>query len=193
MKNFLRLIVVLVPFFAVAQNSCALPASTWYPSLQVVDVNGVKCIAQNNNTKTLVWTFGIWCEPCRLHYKNAYTFATENKLGFYVLLIENHTADNRRISSAIQFLRDKYPEVKILIADNKYGTKPARKNKNFLTEITPSNFENIDDMSKYILINNEGSVEMVTNYNDFEGDNWQDDSGIIKRRLLPLVNKSFAN
>ncbi len=69
-------------------------------------------------------------------------------------------------------------------------SKSSKKNKNFIKEITPSKFENIDDWSKYILIDNNGEVIMVTNYKDAENDDWRDDSGLRERKLLPLVKNS---
>ena len=45
----------------------------------------------------------------------------------------------------------------------------SEKYENFLTEITPLAFENIPDMSKYIVLNQNGDVIFVSNYKDSEG------------------------
>ncbi len=49
---------------------------------------------------------------------------------------------------------------------NIYGKKQRKRYKNFLTEITPKKFKNINDMSKYILLDKSGNVLMVTSYKD---------------------------
>ena len=47
--------------------------------------------------------------------------------------------------------------------------------------------ENIDDYSKYILLNKDGKVLMVTNFKDNKGDDWRDDTKMVKKKLLPLL------
>jgi len=67
-----------------------------------------------------------------------------------------------------------------------------KRNKLFLTEITPACFENIYDLSKYMVIDIKGTVRMVTNYKDSEecdGPNWKDDSGLILKKVVPILSK----
>jgi hypothetical protein len=47
-----------------------------------------------------------------------------------------------------------------------YCKKENKKYKKFLTEITPDEFNNINGKSKYILLDNQGKVLMVTSYKD---------------------------
>ena len=58
----------------------------------------------------------------------------------------------------------------------------------FLAEITPPEFENINDMSKYIIIDKKGKVLMVTNWKDNRDYDWEDDSNMIKERIIPILN-----
>ncbi len=188
MSKFITIsLLILFSMHINGQQICNLTQSQNYENLYTIDAQKIKCLAMTNENKSLFYTFGIWCEPCRLHFKNAISFAKQYNLNFYVILIENDSKNNAKISSAINFLKEYDENLRILLVDNSYGSKPSKKNKNFLTDITPSTFENIDDMSKYILINNQGIIEAITNYKDFEGDDWHDDSGIISRKLLPLV------
>ena len=103
----------------------------------------------------------------------------------YVVLLEKE--DDKYIAQAVQYLKEVDKDIKILVLkDAVYGTKRTRKNKKFVTEITPSQFENIDDYSKFILYDKEGKVIMVTNWKDYN-DNWKDEESMIKRRILPLL------
>lgn len=188
-----KLIVTLFSFFllsinVLAQKECDIENSVNYKDLKVVNAEKVKCLAKQNERQSLFWSFGIWCAPCKLHSDNAFKFAKEHNLNFYVILIEDDKSNNSQIERAVNYLKAKDEDVKILLLSNEYSSRPRVKYKKFVTEITPSQFENIPGMSKYILVNNEGVVQMVTNYKDYAGDDWRDDSGLQKRRLLPLIN-----
>ncbi|MFZ1527850.1 MAG: hypothetical protein WAT19_03810 [Ferruginibacter sp.] len=62
------------------------------------------------------------------------------------------------------------------------------KYKKFLKELTPPQFENIDDMSKYIIIDRNEKVLMITNWKNNRKNDWKDDSEMIKSRILPVLN-----
>lgn len=187
----MRILLFLFIFslYQAQQKDCRIEPSIAYRNINVIDVGKMKCLAQQSENKTLFFTFGIWCEPCRLHIDDALKFAKEYHLNFYIILLDVNKPNNKYIEKAVSFLQNKEENIKILIVDDKYGNKIKRRNQNFVTEISLPNFENINDFSKYILINTKGEIEMVTNYKDKENDDWQDDSGIIKRKLLPLMNK----
>lgn len=169
-----------------AQENCNLKKST-YNDIYAIDTNDVKCIAKNSTTKnTLFFTFGIWCEPCVLHLPNAIKFAEENNLNFYVLLVE--AENDIKTTQAINYLKRIKKDINIaIVKDENYGNKRSKKNKKFVTEITPKELENIDDYSKYILLNKEGEVLMVTNWKDNRGNDWRDDKEMVKKRILPLL------
>lgn len=83
-----------------------------------------------------------------------------------------------------------YPNAKILVIKDMESKGKSKKYKDFLKKITPVQFENIDDMSKYIVLNKEGVVQLVTNYKDSEKDpDWKDDKPMVKRIVLPLLEK----
>ncbi|MDR7795372.1 hypothetical protein D1Z98_09270 [Riemerella anatipestifer] len=186
-KIIISFIFVLCFANLFSQDTCQIRTSPHYQNLKIINAEKVKCIAQNRPRPSLFFTFGIWCYPCRLHAKGAYDFAKEHNLNFYVVLIENDKEKNYRILKAIDFWENIDKNINILLVSNEYSSRPRAKNKKFLTEITPTEFENIDDMSKYILVNNSGKVEMVTSYKDFGEDDWRDDSGILARKILPLI------
>jgi len=77
----------------------------------------------------------------------------------------------------------------LVIRDLDKGGK-SRKYKDFLTKITPPQFENIDSMSKFIVLNKAGDVQLVTSYKDKEDDpDWKDPRPMIKRLILPLLEE----
>jgi len=170
----------------VAQEKCNLKKSI-YNDIYAIDAGDINCIAKNSTKKnTLFFTFGIWCEPCRLHLPNGIKFAEENDLDFYVLLVENE--NDEKTKQAVDYLKKIQNNIKVVVLkDDIYGLKRNKKNKKFVAEITPKEFENIDDYSKYILVNKDGKVKMVTNWKDNKGNNWRDDTEMVKRRILPLL------
>lgn len=186
MKQKIVVISLFMSFLLVAQEKCNLKKSI-YNDIYAIDTNDINCMAKNSNKKnTLFFTFGIWCEPCRLHLPNAIKFAKEHDLEFYVLLVE---AENDEMTKqAIDYLKKIKDDINVVVLkDEIYGVKRRKKNKKFVTEITPKEFENIDDYSKYILVNKEGKVVMVTNWKDNKGNDWRDDTEMVKKKILPLL------
>lgn len=154
-----------------------------------VDAASIKQIAKDSPKKnTLFYTFGIWCEPCRLHLPTAIKLAKDHDLDFYVIIVDSQTSD--RVAPAVSFLKEQDKDIKIaILSDATYGEKTKKRNTKFVKEITPPQFENIDDFSKYILLNQQGEVIMVTNYKDNEGNDWRDDSKMVQQRIVPLLKK----
>ena len=186
MKQSITYFIILLSLTSYSQRNCNLQLSK-NNDIYAVDVTEMKCIAQNSDKKnTLFFTFGIWCEPCRLHLPNAIKFAAENNVDFYVVLVEAET--DGLAKQAIDYLKKIKSDINILILkDEIYGLKRSKKNKKFVTEITPKELENIADYSKYILINNTGKVLMVTNWKDNQENDWTDDTKMVKKRIAPLL------
>ena len=186
-------ILFLISSTAIAQkDSCYLKFDSNL-KLNIVDSNDVKCISKNNlNEKTLIYSFGIWCKPCILHLKNAYKLSVKYNVELYVLLIDE--LNNSYMIKGVNYLRKLYPDIKILALDDyKYGIKRNKKYKSFLKEITPKKFKNIDDMSKYILLDHNANVLMVTNWKDNKKNDWQDDSKMLESKIIPLLSKRNEN
>lgn len=186
MKTLLLFFGLLLNFAANSQESCNLKKSI-FNEIFAIDSADIKCIAQSSTKKnTLFFTFGIWCAPCRLHLPNAIKTAEDNDLDFYVILVD--AENDSRTTQAINYLREIKDNINIVILkDEVYGVKRSKKNKKFVTEITPAEFENIEDYSKYILLNKTGKVIMVTNWKDNKDNDWRDDTEMIKKRILPLL------
>ena len=184
----------LVAFFAIisslvshAQDNCNLKNSAANPIL-AVDTADIKCISQNSaKPKTLFFTFGIWCSPCRAHLPGAIKLAADRDLDFYVLLLEKE--DDQKTADAIVYLRNLKPDIKIaILKDSVYGEKRTKKNKKFVAEITPKEFEVIDDYSKYILLDQQGQVLLVTNWKDNrDSKDWRDDSA-VHQKIISLLS-----
>ncbi|MFD2603788.1 hypothetical protein [Flavobacterium suzhouense] len=81
---------------------------------------------------------------------------------------------------------DKTTKVAVL-SNETYGIKTKKRNRQFVTEMTPPQFENIDDFSKYIVINKLGEVIMVTTWKDNKGNDWHDDSKMVQEKIVPLL------
>ncbi|MEN2400944.1 hypothetical protein GKZ90_0014255 [Flavobacterium sp. MC2016-06] len=186
MKNRILFFILLFTFLSNAQENCNLQFSK-KDEIYAIDTKDLKCIAENSKTKnTIFFTFGVWCKPCRLHLPNAIQFSIENNIDLYILLVE--AEGDEKTKEAIKYLKGIKEDIKIVILkDELYGTKRSEKNKKFVTEITPKDFENIDDYSKYILLNNKGEILMVTNWKDNNGNDWRDDSKMIQKKILPLL------
>ena len=186
MKKIITLLILLLTIYSYAQQT-ATDSIHEKVNIVAVDANSIVTAAKKSDKKnTLFFTFGIWCEPCRLHLPDAIKLAKEHDLNFYVLLVDSKESEDR-IKMAVSFIKEIDKDVKIAILnDEVYGTKLKKRNKKFLTEITPPQFENIDDFSKYILLDNTGKVIMVTNYKDNDGD-WRNDSKIVEKKILPLL------
>ncbi|KOS04843.1 hypothetical protein AM493_01375 [Flavobacterium akiainvivens] len=143
-------------------------------------------MAQTSGKKnTLFYTFGIWCEPCRLHLPTAIKLAKDYDLEFYVLLVDSETS--AKTPRAVEYLQKQDKDLKIaILKDAVYGEKTQKRNTKFVTEVTPPEFEMVDDYSKYILLNNQGKVIMVTNWQDNPG-SWEDDSDMVEIKIVPLL------
>jgi hypothetical protein len=42
-------------------------------------------------------------------------------------------------------------------------------------------------MSKYLVFNKTGEIEMITTWKDNRKYNWKDDSNMIKNKIIPLI------
>jgi|TARA_R100000306_G_C4359627_1_gene134624 thiol-disulfide isomerase/thioredoxin len=171
-----------------AQNICELNKSKSNLIFKV-DADDIICLAKKSNKeKILVYTFGTWCAPCLKHLPNAIGLAKNYDLDFYVLLIDKE--NSQREFDAIEYLNQIQEknnlEINRVILKDSNG-RPNKKYKLFLDKITPNQFENINDMSKYILIDNLGNVLMVTNWKDNRENNWEDDSKMIEKKIIPLL------
>ena len=157
-----------------------------------VDKSDILCIAQTSEKKyTIIYTFAIWCSSCIKHLEYAIELEKAFNVQVYILLIDPEKS--KPAYSAINFINKKYPDSKILILkDSVYGSQMRKKNKSFLTEITPPTFENTLDLSKYIVIDQSGSVLMITNYKDrdsLNGENRNDDTGLINYKIIPIIKR----
>jgi len=191
-SNFFKSTLAIFLFFVQAYSfsqeasNCNLTQSN--PNAVVsVDASDFKCIAKNTKKdKLVVYTFGLWCKPCIAHLDNAISLEENYNIEFYVLLVDNES-ENELIKKTIEFLRKKKQDINIVILKDEYGKRRNQKYKKFLKEMTPDSFKNIAGMSKYIVYNNEGEVVMVTTWKDREGDDWKDDSSVIKNKVIPLL------
>jgi len=186
MKRFLILCAFAYSVCACAQQPAEIKSTRAKVNIMTVDSNDVYKLAQQSGKKnTLFYTFGIWCEPCRLHLPTAIKLAKEYDLEFYVLLVDPQNSD--KITKAVDYLLKIDKDIKIaVLKDAVYGDKRQERNTKFVTEVTPPQFEMIDDYSKYILLNNTGKVIMVTNWQD-NPDTWEDDSDMVKIKIVPLL------
>lgn len=188
MKRFLLLCAFAFSACTNAQQADDTKTTADKVHLLSVDSNDIYKLAQTSGKKnTLFYTFGIWCEPCRLHLPTAIKLAKDHDLEFYVLLVDPQNSD--KITRATDYLQKMDKDIKIaVLKDAVYGDKTQKRNTKFVAEITPSKFEMIDDYSKYILLNGKGEVIMVTNWQDNPG-SWEDDSDMVEIKIVPLLKE----
>jgi thiol-disulfide isomerase/thioredoxin len=186
LKLILLFLISLFPNSVFSQSHCDTSKS-FYNYISAANYEDVICLSKKSaKEKILFYSFGIWCTPCRAHLPNAIKLSKEHDLDFYVLLIDKE--NSYQTNKAINYLRNIDSSIKILVLkDVTYGSNVGKKYKKFLSQITPKKFENIDDMSKYIILNRQGEVLMVTNWKDNRENNWGDDSEMIKKRILPVL------
>lgn len=151
------------------------------------NISDLKILATNTKYKNLIiYTFSNSCSPCIYHLQNAIDFSTANNLDLYILLVEDKID---RIQNSIAYLRKKKRDVKILLIKTDNKNSLNHNYKKILKELTPTQFENLNDLSKYIVFNKLGEVIMVTNWKDNKKNDWRSDSTITKEKILPILNK----
>ncbi len=192
MRWFFPLLLFCGTLQAQVQDVCRITLN--HQNLQIVDYEKVKCLAMNSQkSKTIVYTFGIWCQPCIYHLPQALALEQEYDVDVYVLIVDPE--NTQFITRALVFFKEfdaKYQQkTKLLLLEDVEGKKSrSKKYKSFLAQITPSHFENINDMSKYIVLNKKGETVLVTNYKDSKQDvDWTDDRPMLKRLVIPLLQE----
>ena len=191
LKNIFFYVCLLAYTGSYSQNElCNLDNKKNNP-IYSVSTDDIRCLAINTpKDNLLLFTFGMWCSPCIAHLPNALKLAKDYNLDLYVLLIDEEDKTDL-LGKTSEFLKEKDPNIKIAILTDQYGGKRNKKYKKFLKEITPRNFENINDMSKYIIFDKEGNVIMITSWKDNKDNEWKDDSKMIKKTIIPvLTNKN---
>jgi len=185
-KNITVLLFFISTLVHSQSDSCGVSKNS--DNLYEINKNDIICLSKKSNKVTLIYSFGIWCKPCIAHLPNVIKLKENFDLNLYILLIEKKESKNIKI--AIDYLKKQSEDIKIIFLKDEYGSNKSRSYKKFLTDITPPDFENINDMSKYILINKEGKVIMVTNYKDnIDSKDWRDDSKMIEKKIIPLLQK----
>jgi hypothetical protein len=117
-----------------------------------------------------------------------------SKVDVYVVLVDKENSRSNYQSREHIYDLKKISELPIdtnilVIKDLDKGCQ-SKKYKDFLKKITPNKFEIIDDMSKFIVLNREGEVQLVTSYKDKEDNaDWKNPKPMIKRIVLPLLEK----
>lgn len=182
-------LVYSISFFSqTPYEKCGLEKS-YFEDLYRVDAEDVKCLAKNSDKpNTILVSFARWCEPCLWHLPNHMELETKYETDFYTLLVDKE--NDNMIYKAKEYVWERYPNAKILIIKDYKNRGKGKKYKEFLNDITPSEFENIACMSKFFVLNKKGNVELITSYKDKEEDeDWKDDSPMIQRLVVPLLTK----
>lgn len=168
------------------EEKCSLEKSEF--NIYQVNAEDLRCLAKSTDKRnTIFFTFARWCEPCLYHLPNFKKIEKEYNVASYVLLIDDEGSKMTKL--AVDYILKDYPDAKVVILKDK-EKKNGRKYKDFLKEITPGQFEVIKDMSKYIVLDQSGEVQLVTSWKDNkEYPQWKDNTSTIKRIVLPLLEK----
>ncbi|MFC7347723.1 hypothetical protein ACFQO9_13440 [Chryseobacterium zhengzhouense] len=117
----------------------------------------LSCLAKNSEKpNTLFFSFGKWCTPCIYHIPTFFVIEKFYNVDLYVLLVDPES--HLLTKEARDMVLEAYPNAKILVIKDMESKGKSKKYKDFLKKITPAQFENIDDMSKYIVLNKEGGA-----------------------------------
>ncbi|WP_419868201.1 hypothetical protein [Chryseobacterium sp. CT-SW4] len=190
MKLFLIPVLSLVGFLSSGQqNSCNLQKSKII-NLTAVDKSDLLCIAKSSDKpNTVFYTLASWCVPCIEHLPEALKLEKDYNTEVYVVLVE--AEEDTRIKSAIKIVEKESQDAKMLVLkDSAYEGGVKKRNTTFVTEITPSQFEAIPDFSKFIVVNNQGEVVMVTNWKDYkkiDKKNLEDVRQMLSHTVVPLL------
>lgn len=185
MSKLILLFCMLILQLSFSQENCQSTKSK-IGNIPLVDSDSLRCLAkQSNNKNTIIYTFGVWCSPCRLHLKNAIALREKYNVNLLVLLIEPEK--DVLIQKNIDYLYNIDSTIEIVLLKDKYGEKRSKKYKGFLKEITPKKFENLNGMSKYLVFDKKGELIMVTTWKDNRKYDWEDDSNMLKEKVIPLL------
>lgn len=189
MKLIYIIYFLLISGFSASQEKCEITEST---SLKIkkVDKKDLICIAENSDQPiTIFYTFASWCQPCRMHLLQALYLEKSYQSNVYIVLVEGES--DPRIINGIDYIKKYATEAKmVVLKDDIYEGGVKKRNRQFVNDMTPADFENIADFSKFIMINKEGKTLLVTTYKDSEKDpDWKDAMPMIRRKIIPLLEK----
>ncbi len=175
-------------------EKCKLSKS-YHDNIYTVTTDDVRCLAKNSeNPNTIFYTFASWCQPCVYTLPYLFTIELVSKVDVYVVLVDKENSrSNYQSREHIYDLKknsDLPIDTNILVIKDLDKGGQSKKYKDFLKKITPNKFEIIDDMSKFIVLNRAGEVQLVTSYKDKEDNaDWKNPKPMIKRIVLPLLEK----
>ncbi|ODS87237.1 MAG: hypothetical protein ABS44_11495 [Chryseobacterium sp. SCN 40-13] len=189
MLNKLFFSLSLLPVLVFSQNAiekCNIQKS-YFEDLYRVDAEDVKCLAKNSEKpNTVLVSFARWCAPCLHHLPAHMALEKHFDVDFYILLVDKE--NDRRTFLAKDYVWKDYPNAKILIIKDYEKRGRGKKYNEFLKGITPPQFEVIDSMSKFFVLNTKGEVQMVTSYKDNpEGTDWKDHRPLMRKHIMPLL------
>lgn len=181
-------IIYLFSFNSYSQkNECNLDNDN-NNKIYAIDFDDMICLSKKSSSaNTIFYTFGIWCAPCIKHLDNTIAINENYDVDLYILLTENE--NDTIIKKTVEYLKKRSANLNILTIKDSYGKRKSKKYKKFLKEITPNRFKNINGMSKYILLNNAGEIKMITTWKDNIENNWDDDSKMLEKKIIPFLRK----
>lgn len=183
---FLSILLILFQNTHAQNSECNLPLNT-LGNIKTVDVEAVKCLAKNSKyPKTIFYCFAIWCSPCKEHLQDLITIKKKYDVDVKILLMEKEK--HYFIQQAIDYLHSVDASLDIVLISDSYSKRSRKKYRKFLDEITPIKFKVYDGLSKYIVLNKLGKVEMVTNYKDYDKFN-DDGPKMLQNLVIPLLAK----
>jgi thiol-disulfide isomerase/thioredoxin len=205
LKIIFSILLCFVSLAIAAQNdSCTLVKSS-YSDLQTVNIEDMRCLARNSEKDiTIFYTFAAWCSPCIKHLPDAVSFAEQQNADLYVLLVDRENEDD--VARALKVLKGKELNI-VILSDSLYrpdlrvkkipkfrlvvinGEKAVNKYINFITEITPPQFESLAHMSKYIILNKSGKVFFVSTYKDSQNEKGKADESLLLENVKRFIEE----
>lgn len=154
-------------FISAQMENCALKKSEFIEAT-AVDKNDILCIAKNSGKpNTVFYTLASWCVPCIEHLPDALQLEKDYNTSVYIVLVEGE--DDKRINKAVDIVKNRSADAKILVLKNKaFPGGVKKRNRVFAEQMTPPQLEMIPDFSKFMVVNNQGEVKMVTTWKDYK-------------------------
>lgn len=143
-------------------------------------------LKDNNNKKmSLIYTYALWCKPCRETLPEILKIANNNKknIDFYLILTESKSKEIQKAKKHLNSIENfDYP---IFNISNEYSKKVVKKYDHFIQNIIPGHKDY--GLSLIILFNENGKPIYLSTYNETKVEKLETLKNKLKR--LPTTYK----
>ena len=210
--RFFIIILFLASFVRInAQTEkCNLQKNSLY-DCYIVDAEKTICLAKNSDKDiTILLTYASWCRGCKARLPEAIKISEKYNTDFYLLLMD--AEEDKIYAKLTKSSIDSYDKQlkTVIISDSLYTEQALKKIRRtlkspiqiassafkekyvkYLTEITPSGYENTFEVPKYIILNKKGEVLFVSGLDETIDMEYEIITNVIERDRM--MNKGADN